>query len=58
MGVLGAGTSRKRGPRCGHTTTKGGGGLRNMHSPKSGTLGTSLVKREDLRNRSCTKGGY
>ena len=45
MGVLGAGTSRKK------------GGLRNLNSPKSGILGTSLVKREDLRNWSCTKGG-
>ena len=37
-GVLGAGTHPKK------------GGLRNVHSPKSGILATSLVKREDLRN--------
>ena len=55
MGVLGAGTSRKRGPRCGHTP-KRGGGLRNVHNPKSGTLGTSLVKERILRTEVTQKG--
>ena len=57
MGILGAGSYRKRGSLVRAHPQKARG-LRNVHSPKSGILGTSLVKREDLRNWSCTKGGY
>ena len=32
---------------------KGGGGLMNVHSPKSGTLGTSLVKRTEVAQKGA-----
>ena len=36
---------------------KRGGSLRCGYNPKNGEFGTGFVKREGLRNLSCSKGG-
>ena len=56
-GVLGAGTAQKKGGglRCGHNQKKGG--LRHVYNPKKGEFRTAFVKREGVRNWSCSKGG-
>ena len=57
---------KKGGLRCGHSPKKGGlrcghnqkrGGLRHVYNPKKGEFRTGLVKREGVRNWSCSKGG-
>ena len=55
-GVLGAGTAPKMGGlRCGHNQKKGG--LRHVYNPKKGEFRTDFVKRESVRNWSCSKRG-
>ena len=55
-GVLGTGTAPKKGVLgCGHNQKKGG--LRHVYNPKKGEFKTDFVKREGVRNWSCSKGG-
>ena len=55
-GVLGAGTAPKKGGlRCGHNQKKGG--LRHVYNPNKREFRTDFVKRDGVRNWSCSKGG-